>query len=60
MGRRPKNKTIIKKRGKVKPPQLLRGMKDIISQEQSYRDYIKEKADVIAKDYGFKKVLTFS
>ena len=58
MGRRPKNKTIIKKRGKVKPPQLLRGMKDIISQEQSYRDYISEKAETIAKDYGFKRIDT--
>lgn len=58
MGRRPKNKTIIKKRGKVKPPQLLRGMKDALPQEQSYREYIYERAEGIARDYGFRKIDT--
>ena len=58
MGRRPKNKTIIKKTRKVKPLQLLRGMKDIIPQEQVYWDYIKERAENIVKDYGFKRIDT--
>ncbi len=58
MGRRPKNKTIIKKRGKVKPITLLRGMKDILPQEQVYWDYVKEKALNILESYGFKKIDT--
>ncbi len=58
MGRRPKNKTIIKKRGRVKPLQLLRGMKDIIPQEQVYWDYIRERAEKIAEEYGFKRIDT--
>lgn len=58
MGRRPKNKTIIKKRGKIKPAQLLRGMKDWIDQDQSYLKYILKKADKIAEDYSFKRVDT--
>ena len=58
MGRRPKNRTIIKRKKRMKPPQLLRGMKDIISQEQIYWDYIRENAEKIAKDYGFKKIDT--
>ncbi len=58
MGRRPKIKTIIKKRGKVKPPQLLRGMKDIMPQEQVYWEYVKERAKKIVKAYGFKRIDT--
>lgn len=58
MGRRPKNRTIIKRKIRMKPPQLLRGMKDIIPQEQVYWDYIKKEAEKIAKDYGFKKIDT--
>ncbi|MCK4744893.1 ATP phosphoribosyltransferase regulatory subunit, partial [Candidatus Parcubacteria bacterium] len=58
MGRRPKNKTIIKKRGKVKPPQLLRGMKDIIPQEQDYWNYVRDAAREIAQAYGFKRIDT--
>lgn len=58
MGRRPKNKTIIKKRGKVKLPQLLRGMRDIIPQEQDYWNYIRDAARKIAQDYNFKRIDT--
>ncbi len=58
MGRKPKNKTIIKKRGKIKPTQLLRGMKDIMPQEQAYWDYIRDNAEKIAMEYGFKRIDT--
>jgi len=57
MGRRPKNKNLEPKK-KIDPPQLLRGMKDIIPQEQVYWDYIKERAKKILDVYGFKRIDT--
>lgn len=39
-------------------PQLLRGMKDIIPDEQVYWDFILNKAVRLAKDYGFRKIET--
>lgn len=39
-------------------PQLLKGMKDILPQEQKYWDYVLEKLEKLAKIYGFEKIET--
>lgn len=39
-------------------PQLLRGMKDILPEEQKYWDFILEKLEKIARVYGFEKINT--
>lgn len=46
------------KKSKVKFPQLLRGMKDILPSEQKYWDFIYSKVFKIAQDYGFEKIDT--
>jgi len=43
---------------KITPPQLLKGMKDILPEEQKYWDFIKEKAKKIAETYGFEYIDT--
>jgi histidyl-tRNA synthetase len=39
-------------------PQLLRGMKDILPSEQKYWHLLRNKADSLAKDYGFLRIDT--
>ncbi|TSC95348.1 MAG: histidyl-tRNA synthetase [Parcubacteria group bacterium Athens1014_10] len=46
------------KREVLKIPQLLRGMKDILPEDQKYWDLILDKAIKLAKDNGFKKIET--
>jgi histidyl-tRNA synthetase len=50
-----------RKRGRPKKkkkytPHLLRGIKDILPEEQKYFDYIIEKAEKLASSYGFEKI----
>lgn len=49
------------KKGSDKPkkvPQLLRGMKDILPEEQHYWDYVRQRTDQIAQTYGFSRIDT--
>lgn len=41
-----------------KTPQLIKGMKDILPQDQSYWLYIRKSVDKIAYDYGFERIDT--
>jgi len=43
---------------KIKAPQLLRGMKDILPSEQKYWDYLRSKITSFLQDYGFKRIDT--
>lgn len=43
---------------KVKTPQVLRGMKDILPGEQKYWQFIRERAEKMARDYGFLRIDT--
>lgn len=59
MGRRPKNKAEAPKPVKIlrfKTPSILRGMKDILPNEQLYWDYIDKKAKELAKKYNYQKI----
>ena len=47
-----------KARRKYEPPQLLKGMKDILPEEQSYRMAILRKLEDIAISYGYQRVDT--
>lgn len=44
------------KKGKVYTPHLLRGMKDILPEEQKYFDFIESKAENLARSFGFEKI----
>lgn len=41
-----------------KTPQLLRGMKDILPEEQKYWEFFLNKAEKLAQNYGFKRIDT--
>lgn len=43
---------------KLKAPQLLRGMKDILPSEQKYWEYLRNKISSFLQDYGFKRIDT--
>lgn len=43
---------------KLKTPQILRGMKDILPAEQKYWNFVKTKIDDTANDYGFERIDT--
>lgn len=45
-----------KSKAKLTPPQLLKGMKDILPEEQKYWDFVYQKATQIAEAYGFEKI----
>src|SRR3989339_2276192 len=47
-----------KARRKFEPPQLLKGMKDILPEEQSYRLAILRKLEDIAVAYGYQRIDT--
>jgi len=47
-----------KKTNDKKTPQLLRGMKDILPEDQLYWDFIDQQVVKIAKDYGFERIDT--
>ncbi len=47
-----------KPRRKFEPPQLLKGMKDILPEEQSYRLAILRKLEAIAVAYGYQRIDT--
>lgn len=48
-----------KQMDKIKPPpQLLRGMKDILPEEQRYWDFVRRRVDVAAQAYGFGRIDT--
>lgn len=47
-----------KPRKKFEPPQLLKGMKDILPEEQSYRLAIVRKLEAIAVAYGYQRIDT--
>ncbi|MFA6475596.1 MAG: histidine--tRNA ligase [Patescibacteria group bacterium] len=47
-----------KSRRKYEPPQLLKGMKDILPEEQSYRMAILRKLEDIAISYGYQRIDT--
>jgi histidyl-tRNA synthetase len=47
-----------KARRKFEPPQLLKGMKDILPEEQSYRMAILRKLEDIAIAYGYQRIDT--
>ncbi len=46
------------KKSRIRTPQLLRGMKDILPGEQKYWNYIKSKAEGLAWGYGYKRIDT--
>ncbi|MDD5749256.1 MAG: histidine--tRNA ligase [Patescibacteria group bacterium] len=46
------------KKSKKNKIQLVKGMKDILPDDQPYWDFIKEKADAISQAYGFKRIDT--
>lgn len=59
MGRRPKNKSEDPKPVKIlrfKTPSILRGMKDILPNEQPYWDYIDKTVKELAKKYNYQKI----
>ena len=41
-----------------KTPQLLRGMKDILPEDQHYWDFISRRVDATAKTFGFGRIVT--
>jgi len=43
---------------KFSKPQLLKGMKDILPEEQVYWDFLQKKVETIAEVYGFEKIDT--
>lgn len=45
-------------RRKFEPPQLLKGMKDILPEEQSYRQAIVRKLEDLAVAYGYQRIDT--
>lgn len=45
-------------RRKYEPPQLLKGMKDILPEEQSYRQVILRKLEDLAVAYGYQRIDT--
>lgn len=47
-----------KRRSKQKKPQLLRGMKDILPQEQPYWEYVLESACQSSRAYGYERIDT--
>ncbi|MFN3302007.1 MAG: histidine--tRNA ligase, partial [Patescibacteria group bacterium] len=52
----PKNKKIKKTKKEKFVPQALRGMKDILPEEQKYWNFVLEKLEKISKIYGFEKI----
>ncbi len=44
------------KKGKGKKPQLLRGMKDILPQEQSFWEYVIESSAQASRAYGYERI----
>ena len=46
---------IAKPRG-FKIPQSLRGMRDILPTEQSYWQFLRDKCQVLSRDYGFERI----
>ncbi|MBI2415059.1 MAG: histidine--tRNA ligase [Candidatus Kerfeldbacteria bacterium] len=50
-------KRVVRKR-KFEPPQLLKGMKDILPEEQQYRLAILQKLEAIAVAYGYQRIDT--
>lgn len=51
-----KAKLPIKKMSRSKKPQLLRGLKDILPQEQTYWDYVLESSMQTMRAYGFQRI----
>jgi len=49
---------MIKKETKKKPFQLVKGMRDILPEEQRYWDFVRQTVDNLAQAYGFKKIDT--
>ncbi len=41
-----------------KTPQLVKGMKDILPQEQRYWDFLRDQSRKLARDYGFSRIDT--
>ncbi|MFA5994905.1 MAG: histidine--tRNA ligase [Patescibacteria group bacterium] len=53
------NPVVIKKTSRYKePPQLLKGMKDILPEEQQYRLAVLKKLEEIAVSYGYQRIDT--
>ena len=49
---------MIKKETKKKPFQLVKGMRDILPEEQRYWDFVRQTVDNLAQAYGFKRIDT--
>lgn len=43
---------------KLKPPKLLRGMKDILPEEQKYWNFVRDKIIAFLDNYGFQRIDT--
>jgi histidyl-tRNA synthetase len=54
--RRVREKIVTPKEEKVKGPQTLKGMKDILPAEQKYWEYVGGKATEFARSYGFARI----
>lgn len=50
--------TGVKRRPKQKKPQLLRGMKDVLSPEQPYWEYVLESSRQTSRAYGYDRIDT--
>ncbi|MCX7779150.1 MAG: histidine--tRNA ligase [Patescibacteria group bacterium] len=58
VSKKQKKKILSKPKKEKFIPQLLRGMKDILPEEQKYWDYLLEKLEKLSKIYGFEKIET--
>lgn len=56
ISKKKKQKIIAKPKKEKFVPKLLRGMKDILPEEQKHWDYVLEKLEKLAKIYGFEKI----
>ncbi len=48
----------LEKKSRIRTPELLRGMKDLLPPEQKYWNYMMSKAESLAWGYGFKRIDT--
>lgn len=48
----------VPRKRKFDPPQLLKGMKDVLPEEQQYRQAIIQKLEAIAVSYGYQRIDT--
>ncbi|MCD6471075.1 histidine--tRNA ligase [bacterium] len=56
---RPRKKVIKERKHKVKyVPHLLRGVRDILPEDQSYFQYVLKQAEILAESYNFQRIDT--